>query len=209
MRFGCFKGLGIAIGYPRCASLIAQALTCQFAGVIIFSANCAIAQITPDGTLPNNSNVKLEGNTRIIIEGGTQAGSNLFHSFSEFSVPANSTALFNNGSDVQNIISRVTDRDRSDINGLIKANGIANLFLINPNGIVFGPNGSLDIRGSFVATTANALQFGSLGNFSATNPEAPSPLLTINPSAFLYNQIPTGAIQNNSEAAAGPSSSRF
>jgi filamentous hemagglutinin family protein len=205
ISFGCFKGLGIAIAYPRYALLIAQALTCQFASAIIFSANCAVAQITPDATLPNNSNVKLEGNTTI-IEGGTTRGANLFHSFSEFSVLDGSTAFFNNASNVQNIISRVTGSSRSDINGLIKTNpiGNANLFLINPNGIVFGPSGSLDIRGSFIATTANALQFGSLGNFSATNPEAPSPLLTINPSAFLYNQIPTGAIENKSVAPAGP-----
>ncbi|ARV58805.1 hypothetical protein BZZ01_09275 [Nostocales cyanobacterium HT-58-2] len=202
VRLACFKGLRILIAYPRCASLLAQILTYQFAGAIILLTNCAIAEIVPDSTLPSNSDVKLEGNTRI-IEGGTQAGSNLFHSFSEFSVPSNGTAFFNNASDVQNIISRVTGRDRSDINGLIKANGTANLFLINPNGIVFGPNGSLNIGGSFIATTANALQFGSLGNFSATNPEAPSPLLTINPSAFLYNQITTGAIQNNSVAPAG------
>ncbi|MEH2247679.1 two-partner secretion domain-containing protein [Nostoc sp.] len=197
MHFGYFRGLGIAI---------AQALTCQFAGAaIIFSANCAIAQIKPDTTLPNNSNVKLNGNITT-IEGGTQAGSNLFHSFSEFSVPINGTAFFNNALDIQNIISRVTGGQRSDINGLIKTNplGKANLFLINPNGIVFGPTGTLDIRGSFVATTANALQFGSLGSFSATNPQAPSSLLTINPSAFLYNQIPTGAIENNSVAPAGP-----
>ncbi|MEH2286837.1 two-partner secretion domain-containing protein [Nostoc sp.] len=196
LRFGCFRGLEIAI---------AQVLTCQFAGTIIFSANCAIAQITPDGTLPNNSTVKLDGNTRI-IEGGTTRGTNLFHSFSEFSVPNGTTAFFNNLPDIQNILTRVTGNSISNIDGLIRANlnGKANLFLLNPNGIVFGKNGSLDIRGSFVATTANALQFGSLGSFSATNPEAPSSLLTINPSAFLYNQIPTGAIQNNSVAPAGP-----
>ncbi|WP_334745832.1 two-partner secretion domain-containing protein [Nostoc sp.] len=205
MCFGCFRGLEIAIAYPRCASLIAQILTCQLAGAIIFSANCATAQITPDGTLPNNSTVRLDGNTTI-IEGGTTRGANLFHSFSEFSVRNGTTAFFNNLPDIQNILTRVTGKSISNIDGLIRANlnGKANLFLLNPNGIVFGPNGSLDIRGSFVATTANALQFGNLGSFSATNPEAPSSLLTINPSAFLYNQIPTGAIENNSVAPAGP-----
>ncbi|NMG18692.1 filamentous hemagglutinin N-terminal domain-containing protein, partial [Brasilonema bromeliae] len=179
-----------------------QSLGIVIGSVIALYTNSARAQITPDGTLPNNSNVRLEGNTRV-IEGGTTRGANLFHSFSEFSVRTGETALFNNARDIQNIISRVTGKSISEINGLIKANDAANLFLINPNGIIFGPNGSLDIRGSFVATTANALGFGNLGSFSATNPEAPSPLLTINPSAFLYNQITTGAIQNNSVAPAG------
>ncbi|MEH2084302.1 MAG: filamentous hemagglutinin N-terminal domain-containing protein [Nostoc sp.] len=180
-------------------SAIGEAVLQTFA----FSVNCAFAQITPDSTLPNNSRVTTQDNIRI-IEGGTQAGSNLFHSFQEFSVPTNSGAYFNNTVDIQNIISRITGRSVSNIDGLIATNGTANLFLINPNGIIFGANASLNVGGSFVTSTANALQFGNRGFFSATDQNIPSPLLTINPSALLFNQInQNAAIQNNSVAFAG------
>ena len=162
----------------------------------------AFAQITPDSSLPNNSSVARDGNI-FNITGGTKAGSNLFHSFSDFSVPTGGTASFNNAVDIQNIISRVTGGSASKINGLIHANN-ANLFLINPNGIVFGANARLNIGGSFVVSTANALQFGNIGFFSATDKNIPSQLLTINPSALLFNQINQNAvIQNNSVAFAG------
>ncbi|MBO3461519.1 MAG: filamentous hemagglutinin N-terminal domain-containing protein [Aetokthonos hydrillicola CCALA 1050] len=84
----------------------------------------------------------------------------------------------------------------------MKASGSANLFFINPSGIIFGKNASLNVGGSFVATTANAIQFGNLGTFSASVPNNPA-LLTVNPSALLFNQIATQPIQNNSTASAG------
>lgn len=171
-------------------------------GATASSGNYALAQIVPDRTLTNNSSVTTQDNIRV-IEGGTQAGSNLFHSFEEFSVPTGSTAYFNNALDIQSIISRVTGSSISTIDGLLKANGTANLFLLNPNGIIFGQGASLDIGGSFVATTAQAIQFGNQGFFNASNPEVSSPLLTVNPSAILFNQIAAASIQNNSVAPSG------
>jgi filamentous hemagglutinin family protein len=166
-----------------------------------FLANAANAQITTDSTLPINSNVTVEGKTFHITE-GTKVGRNLFHSFSEFSVPTGTTALFKNGLDIHNIINRVTGGSISHINGLIRANGAANLFLINPNGIIFGPNATLNVGGSFVATTADGINFDSQGFFSAKNPNSPA-LLTVNPSAFFFNQMKTAPIQNYSSLSAG------
>ncbi|MBG1262150.1 filamentous hemagglutinin N-terminal domain-containing protein [Nostoc commune] len=175
------------------------------ASVSTLLENCAIAQITSDTTLPINSRIdsinSSDGKTILkVINGGTPSGGNLFHSFREFSVLENMVAVFNNASNIQNIISRVTGGSVSKIDGLIYANGTANLFLINPSGIIFGKNASLDIGGSFVATTANAIAFGNQGIFTATNPESSPSLLTVNPSALLFNQIKTAPIQYNSVA---------
>ncbi|BAY25302.1 filamentous hemagglutinin outer membrane protein [Calothrix sp. NIES-2100] len=174
----------------------------------------AQAQITPDNTLGAESsrltpNILINNANADRIDGGAQRGSNLFHSFTQFNINDGQRVYFGNPVGVQNILTRVTGGQGSNILGTLGVNGNANLFLINPNGILFGKNARLDVRGSFVATTANAVQFGNQGIFSATNPQAP-PLLTINPSALLFNQInQNAAIQNNSIAPAGENTAGF
>ena len=134
-----------------------------------------LAQVTTDGTV--NTQVNQNGNSAEITGGETRGG-NLFHSFQDFSVPTGNEAFFNNANDISNIFSRVTGGNISNINGAIRANGSASLFLINPAGIIFGENARLDIGGSFYSSSASSILFED-GEFSATDLTTP-PVLTIN-----------------------------
>ncbi|MDZ8110630.1 MAG: filamentous hemagglutinin N-terminal domain-containing protein [Nostoc sp. DedQUE12a] len=157
--------------------------------ILSFITNAtALAQVTPDQTLGTEvTDIGLGS----YISGGTTVGNtNLFHSFSSFSVPNDGGAIFLNNSSISNIFARVTGGTTSNIQGLIYAQGAANLFLMNPNGIIFGNNAQLNIGGSFVATTANAIEFPGGGEFSLTSPvTSNNSLLSVNPTAFLFNQI--------------------
>jgi len=160
--------------------------------------NQSLAQIKPDSTLRiENTTVTPKVVNNVItdqIEGGAVRGANLFHSFEQFSVLSGHVAYFNNAIGIQNIISRVTGSSISNIDGLLKANGVANLFLINPNGIIFGPNARLNIGGSFLANTASSINFSDGKKFSANAPEA-TPLLSINVPIGLQFGANPGKIQ--------------
>ncbi|MEW6492528.1 MAG: filamentous hemagglutinin N-terminal domain-containing protein, partial [Cyanobacteriota bacterium] len=146
---------------------------------IASSGNFAWSQVVNDNTLGSENSIVTSPQTGAFqIDGGAKIETNLFHSFSLFSIPNNGSVYFNNQPDIQNIITRVTGGLVSNIDGVITANGTANLFLINPNGIIFGPNAALNIGGSFVASTASGLNFADGTHFSATASLSP-PLLTI------------------------------
>ncbi len=134
------------------------------------------AQITPDESLPTS--VEQQGENRLNINGGEREGNNLFHSFEEFSVPEGIEAVFKNAPDIENIFTRITGDAASAINGILRTQGGANFFLVNPNGIVFGENAQLDVGGSFIATTANSLQFEDGTEFIASRGQE-KPILTV------------------------------
>ncbi|MCC5640831.1 S-layer family protein [Nostoc sp. CHAB 5844] len=173
-----------------------------FGAIAYAYAPLALAQqITGDTHLPLNQRTQVTNNgLNIQIDGGATQGTNLFHSFGEFSVPVGGEAFFNNATTVQNIISRVTGSLPSIIEGTIRAQGTANLFLINPQGIIFGPNARLSVGGSFIASTASSVIFQDGVQFSATNPDA-APLLTVStPIGLQFNSNP-GNIENQSRTA--------
>ncbi|MEO1671869.1 MAG: filamentous hemagglutinin N-terminal domain-containing protein, partial [Cyanobacteria bacterium J06631_2] len=160
----------------------------------------AQAQVTSDntvGTQVNNNGGVSE------ITGGETRGENLFHSFQDFSVQKNTEAFFNNSNDIGNIFSRVTGGNISNIDGVISANGSANLFLVNPAGIIFGENASLNLGGSFYGSTADSILFET-GEFSATDLDNP-PLLTVNaPIGFNFRDNPGDIASNGAILVVNP-----
>ncbi|NET82531.1 MAG: filamentous hemagglutinin N-terminal domain-containing protein [Moorea sp. SIO1F2] len=191
----------------RCCGLLKVA-SCLTLGVFFpFDKHQALAEVTPDTTLGAESSrvtpdAQVRGGLADLIEGGAERGANLFHSFTDFNVEELQRVYFANPAGIENIISRVTGTNPSSILGTLGVDGAANLFLLNPHGIIFGANAQLDIQGSFVASTANSITFGDGSSFSA-NPDNSSLLTVSVPLGLQYGTNQAGAIANAGNLAVG------
>jgi len=181
--------------YMKLSHDIAKYSTCIAMLFLIFflMAPEALPQITLDGTLGPHG--PLQGPDYIITDDmGEQAGGNLFHSFGEFNVNTGESATFIGPATVENIIGRVTGGSASWIDGLVRSTiPGADLFLINPSGMMFGPDALLDISGSFYASTAGYIRLGESGRFDAARPET-SLLSIAAPCAFGFPDGSPGGI---------------
>ncbi|HEY9909486.1 MAG TPA: filamentous hemagglutinin N-terminal domain-containing protein, partial [Thermosynechococcaceae cyanobacterium] len=152
-------------------------------GIAFALFGCPVAaQVVPDQSLGREQSivvpsVPLGGLPASRVDGGAARGANLFHSFAQFNIGQGERVFFANPISISNIITRVTGGGRSSIAGTLGVNGSANLFLINPQGILFAPTAQLALRGSFFASTAQSVVFADGTQFSATSPQAP--LLTV------------------------------
>jgi filamentous hemagglutinin family protein len=190
--------------FCRCVSFppirLAWLLT-LFSTVEAIAPSSATAQsIIPasDGT---NTTVTPTGN-RFDIQDGTRSGANLFHSFQQFGLNSGEIANFISNPQIQNILGRVVGGDASVINGLIQVTGgNSHLFLMNPAGIIFGQNASLNVPASFTATTANGIGFTE-GWFSAVGSNNYQTLVG-NPNGFAFTMSQPGSIVNAANLAVG------
>jgi len=141
------------------------------------------AQVTLDGSLGPRG--PLTGpNYRIGAEVGQIRGGNLFHSFGEFHVPLGGSVTFTGPNTIANVVSRVTGGQPSAIDGLLRSEiAGANLYLLNPSGVLFGPHAGLDVSGSFHVSTADYLRMADGAKFSADLGQA-SVLTVAEPAAF-------------------------
>ena len=146
-----------------------------------------LAQVIPDDTLESESSFvnaideqsdSLGDRSASRIDGGATRGANLFHSFQEFNVGEGRGVYFTNPEAISKIFTRVTGNNVSNILGTLGVDGAADLFLINPNGIVFDRDASLDVQGSFYGSTADSILFPKGREFSVTDTQA-QPILII------------------------------
>jgi filamentous hemagglutinin family protein len=167
--------------------------------LLVTSLVTGSAQIVLDGKFGTSG--PLTGpNFNITADLGRTRGNNLFHSFTQFDLNSGDTATFSGPGNIQNILARVTGGSASSIDGTVRSDiAGANLYLLNPNGVIFGPNAVVDVTGSFAASTASYLKLADGARFVAALDADDSGLSTAPVSAFgfLGNSPGTISIQQS------------
>lgn len=153
----------------------------------------SFAEITLDGSL-GRSGALIGPDYAITADLGKQIGGNLFHSFRDFNLDQSESATFSGPNTINNVISRVTGGNRSQLNGTLRSTiPNADVYFLNPAGILFGEGAKLEVQGSFHASTADTLRLGSDGEFNASDIEK-SVLTVAAPSAFGFLAAKPAAI---------------
>jgi filamentous hemagglutinin family protein len=151
------------------------------------------AQIVTDGTVGPKVSLR-GGEIEIGANLGTRRGDNLFHSFEKFGIASGQTATFTGPGAIRNVISRVTGGEVSTIDGKLASKvGQADLYFLNPAGVMFGSNATLDVPGSLHVSTAHELRFADGARFSALD-RTGSGLTVTPPEAFGFLDPPPGRI---------------
>jgi filamentous hemagglutinin family protein len=159
----------------------------------------AIAQVQVDGFLGSESSIVTTTGSQDVIGGGAVRGGNLFHSFQELNVAAGRSLFFANPDGISRIFGRITGGQSSQILGTLGVLGNADLILINPAGISFGPESRLALGGSFLGTTAERIAFADGRTFSVGNPESNALLTIATPTGLQMGNL-SGPIVNQSRA---------
>ena len=134
--------------------------------ILFLPGSRTLAQISTDDSLGTPAEPLQGPNYTIGQNLGKRAGKNLFHSFHDFNINTNESATFTGDATIERVISRVTGGNTSTIDGLLKSEVLdADFFLVNPAGVLFGPNATIDINGSFNVSTADYLKFGDNDQF--------------------------------------------
>jgi filamentous hemagglutinin family protein len=185
-----------------------------FSVIVLLQLGCfsvGYAQVVLDGKFGTTGPApKVNNNYDLAASLGKTVGNNLFQSFSQFDLVNGEAATFSGPANIQNILSRVTGANASSIDGTIRSTiDGANMFFMNPNGVMFGPNAQLDVKGSFVATSANYIKLSDGARFVASLGADDSVLSTAPVSAFGFLGSNPGSISVQQSALNVPNEKSF
>jgi filamentous hemagglutinin family protein len=177
--------------------------TISLTGAIVYASTSPLLAQTIAPAADGTGTLVTRDRNRFNIDGGTVSGdgANLFHSFEKFGLNSGQVANFRSNPEIRNILGRVVGGNASLINGLIQVTGgNSNLFLINPSGIIFGPNAQLNVPASFTATTATGIAFGEHDWFNALGSNDYQNLIGT-PSQLVFDFSKPGSIINRGNLA--------